>query len=202
MARWLTKCAGDKNNLQRSRAVECIVLDRPRNPRPRAISLFGLFPPCQPGMAQCLNMDSRPAEPPCSCAALNSAARTPYHQSNPFESQTRTWMRGGPAETPLYGRSWPFDNQTSWSHDWPGTETTVRRHCLSLLLHSIVLPSFTPRSSTPQPSLLSSLYSRLTILLCTTSLPCWHDYTVTIVIRHNHQRDQASRYSTFFPRTS
>jgi hypothetical protein len=107
MARWLTKCPGDKNNQQRNRAVDCIVLDRPRNLRLRAISLFGLSPPCQPGMAQCLTMDSCPAEPPCSCAALTSAARTPYHQSNPFESQTRTWMRGGPAETPLYGWSWP-----------------------------------------------------------------------------------------------
>lgn len=36
-----------------------------------------------------------------------TSARTPHHQPNPFESQARTWMRGGPAETPLYGRSWP-----------------------------------------------------------------------------------------------
>ena len=41
-------------------------------------------------------------------------------------------------------------------------------------------------------------YSRVTILLCTTLLSCWHDFTVTIVIRRNHQRDPTSRISTLF----
>ena len=131
-----------------------------------------------------------------------TSARTPYHQPNPFESRSRTWMHEGHAETPLYGWSWPPDNYPSWSHDWPSTETTVRRHCLSLLSYSIVLPSRTPRSSTLHTlHYSSSPYSRLTILLCTTSLSCWHTFPFTIVIHHNHQRDPASRYNTFLLRT-
>jgi len=66
---------------------------RPRNLRPRAISLFGLSPPCQPDTRRNVYLRIlRPAEPPCPALHLCGAyspARTPYHQPNPIHSSPR-----------------------------------------------------------------------------------------------------------------
>jgi hypothetical protein len=80
-----------------------------RNLRPRAISLFGLSSPCRPAWPTVCLWTS-PSRAALHLRGAYSSARTPYHQSNPFESQTRTWMRGGHVETPHEGWSWPLDN--------------------------------------------------------------------------------------------
>ena len=167
----------DQNN--RSTAIHCAArqcnLRSPRHLFVRPSS------PLPAGMAQCLFTHS-----PSRAALHLRGAYTgctdpmpiPYHESNPFESQTRTWMRGGHAETPMYGWPWPSDNQPSWSHDWPSTETMVRRHCLSLLLHLIVLISraiFYPTAFTTSTQHLRELPFSLCIpFLCVLARPYSH----------------------------
>jgi hypothetical protein len=59
-----------------------------------------------------------------------------------------------------------------------------------------------PRSSTLRHSLLSLPYTRFTILLCIPLLPCWHDFTVTIVIHtitNATRRHVTALFSSAFP---
>jgi hypothetical protein len=110
-ARWLTKCAGDNNNQQRNRAALSWP-DRAIYARAPSLCSAFLLPASQAHgpvsiYGSSFAQQSRPA---LHLRGAYASARTPYHQPNPFESQTRTWMRGGPAETPIYGWSWPSDN--------------------------------------------------------------------------------------------
>lgn len=110
MARWLTKCAGDKHNQQQCK-THCPAPTAQSSPaRHLFVRPFSSLPARH--MAQCLSMDLSPSRAalPLHLRGAYTSARTPYHQSNPFESRTRTWMRGGHAETPVYGWSWPSDN--------------------------------------------------------------------------------------------
>lgn len=158
---------------------------RQRNLRPRAISLFGLSSPCQPAWAQCLSMDSRPAEPPCTCAALTRPHGP--HTINPIHSSPRPG-RGcledllkrrytggrGLSTTKLLGRMIGQARR-------PRYVVIVFLYCRPSLF---VLPRHAHLSCNihyPPPP-----HTRLTILLCIPSLPCWHDHTFTIVIQHNH----------------
>ena len=108
MARWLTKCAGDNNNQQRNR-TPLSWPDRAIYARAPSLCSAFLLPASQAHgplsiYGSSFAQQSRPA---LHLRGAYASARTPYHQPNPFESQTRTWMRGGPAETPIYGWSWP-----------------------------------------------------------------------------------------------
>ena len=114
-------------------------------------------------------------------------------------------MRGGPAETPIYGWSWP---PTTKPLGCMIGHAQRPRYVVIVFLYCPTPLSYFPLSrhahlrcttfTTPLPLHIHDL----TILLCTTSLSCWHGFPVTIVIHHNHQRDPASRYSTFFLPTS
>jgi hypothetical protein len=159
-------------------------------------------------MAQCLSMDPSPSRAalPCTFAALT----LPHgpHTINPILSSPRPGH--GCVEDLLKrrymgGRGLPTTRPLGCmiGHaQRPRYVVIVFLYCPTPLSCSL---SLTPCSSELQPSLLPSLTHHihdLTILLCTTSLSCWHGFPVTIVVHHNHQRDPPSRYSTFLLPTS
>lgn len=134
--RWPTTCAATRITTAQS-PTHCAARQCNLRPRHLLVRPFSSLPASR---AQCLFTDSP------SRAALHLrgayAVRTdpiPSIQSIRVPDQDVDAWRN--AETPLYGWPWSSDNQNSWSHDWPGTETMVRRLCLSLLLHLIVLTS-------------------------------------------------------------
>lgn len=126
----------DKNNP--STTIHCAARRcNLQSPRHLFVRPFSSLPA---GMAQCLFTHS-PSRAALHLRGAYTGCTDLIPEPSPLESQTRTWMRGGHAETPIYGWPWPSDNQTLWPHDWPSTETMVRRYCLSLLLYLIVLTS-------------------------------------------------------------
>ena len=207
-ARWLTKCAGDNNNnnQQRNRAA---LLSWPARAISPARHLFVRpfsFPASQAhGPMSIYGSFAQQSRPALHLRGAYTSARTPYHQPNPFESQARTWMRGGPPETPIYGWSWPSTTKPLGRMIGHAQRP---RYVVIVFLYCPTPLSYFPLSRHAHlrcnlhysPSL--TIIHDLTILLCTTSLSCWHGFPVTIVIHLNHQRDPASRYSTFFLPTS
>lgn len=196
MARWPTTCAATKiTNHQAQRALSWSAAQS-TPARPLFVRPFSSLPA---GMGPMSILDS-PSRAALHLRGAYTSARTPYHQPNPLESQSRTWMPGGPAETPLYGWSWPSTTKLLGrmigQARRPRYVVLVLLYCrtpLFVLLRHTHLPCDIHYSPPP--------HTRVTILLCIPSLPCWHDHPFTIVIHHNHQRDPASRYSTFFSRS-
>lgn len=116
--RWPTTCAATRITTAQS-PTHCAARQCNLRPRHLFVRPFSSLPASR---AQCLFTDSP------SRAALHLrgayAVRTdpiPSIQSIRVPDQDVDAWRN--AETPLYGWPWPSDNQTSWSHDWPGTET-------------------------------------------------------------------------------
>jgi hypothetical protein len=204
MARWLTKCADDKNNQQRNRTALSCPTAQSTPARHLFVRPFSSLPARH--MAQCLSMDLSPSRAalPCTFAALTRPHGP--HTINPIHS------------SPGPGRGCVEDLLKRRYMGGRGLQTTNLLGCMigqaqrpryvvivflycptplscSLLRHAhLRCTTFT----TPLPLHIHDL----TILLCTTLLSCWHGFPVTIVIHHNHQRDPASRYNTFLLRTS
>lgn len=156
--------------------------------------MFGLFPSTwqyTSGQSKRLAAESRPAP----ARRLRCRART----FSDFESQTRTWMRRRPVETPYTTVAVVSDKALYWSHDWPSQDIMVRSSLSFSLsypcrLHcSLVLATFRVAFFAPP----SQRSNDLTSLLCNFSYyACWHR-AVTIVISQYHSRDLEPRTDTY-----
>jgi len=204
MARWLTKCAGDKNNQQRNRTALSCPAAQSTPARHLFVRPFFSLPARH--MARCLSMDLSPSRAalPCTFAALTRPHGP--HTINPIHSSPRPGR--GCVEDLLKRRY--MGGRGLQTTNLPGCMIGQAQRPRYVVIVFLYCPTPLSRSLSRHAHLRCTTFTTplplhihdLTILLCTTSLSCWHGFPVTIVIHHNHQRDPASRYSTFFLPTS